>query len=471
VTKRQHSKSKQDPTIRFLNIIIRGIKRIIGNRKLIIGLFFSLLVSVIWYNLQSLILSIEGLPIPVRHLIYWTVLLFPLLYLAVLGLSQGDLLKDTVLNAQLISRKNRNKKTYWLFYSKNNPYLQWLNLKPEIETALNMKILNIKEINKRTIQIIAIDNKYKMPTYVKWNDDEFISRDDGRVYLGMNEIEKVWFDLDVDPHSYIAGRPGAGKSVLLNSILKQMACKNAKLYMFDFKGGVEFGLKAEQLGTVVLDHSRALETLKEIVEELNRRLDLFRKTKVKKLSDYNERTREDMPRWALFIDEIGEMLDQRGLSKDEKVLVEGINRALSTIARQGRAAGIHMFLGTQRPDATVLTGQFRSQIAIHITGPLDEVTSKIVEIPEAKTLPSEPKGRFLIKKGVKIYDFQAPYFTDDDFNNLKPSENKNINVSTPKISLAKLDHELTTQKVKQPPKKPKLNFNYDDEECGERKEA
>ena len=51
---------------------------------------------------------------------------------------------------------------------------------------------------------------------------------------------------------------------------------------------------------------------------------------------------------------------------------------ISTIARQGRAFGIHLFLATQRPDSEVISGQIKNNITYKVCGRADEVLSMIV---------------------------------------------------------------------------------------------
>lgn len=71
------------------------------------------------------------------------------------------------------------------------------------------------------------------------------------------------------------------------------------------------------------------------------------------------------------MDEVAEILDKTGLTKEEKEQVTRIENRLSTIARQGRAFGIHLFLSTQRPDANILSGQIKNNIGYRICGRAD----------------------------------------------------------------------------------------------------
>ena len=89
---------------------------------------------------------------------------------------------------------------------------------------------------------------------------------------------------------------------------------------------------------------------------------------------------------------------------------------LSTLARQGRAFGIHLILATQRPDANILTGQIKSNIDERICGTADNVLSMIIldSAEAASKVPVNIQGRFITREG-KV--FQGFYLTDEDVEN------------------------------------------------------
>lgn len=91
--------------------------------------------------------------------------------------------------------------------------------------------------------------------------------------------------------------------------------------------------------------------------------------------------------------------------------IDAIIGYLATIARQGRAVGIHLILATQRPDATIIPGQIKNNIDCRICGRADNVLSQIVlDSTEASTaIPKDAQGRFLMNDGTM---FQA--FWDDN---------------------------------------------------------
>ena len=105
------------------------------------------------------------------------------------------------------------------------------------------------------------------------------------------------------------------------------------------------------------------------------------------------------------------MLDKTGLTKEQKEIVVKIEGLLSTIARQGRAFGIHLILATQRPDSTILTGQLKNNINYRICGRADNVLSMIIldNTDAADQIPEDAQGRFLLHDGTM---FQAYWFDD-----------------------------------------------------------
>lgn len=110
-------------------------------------------------------------------------------------------------------------------------------------------------------------------------------------------------------------------------------------------------------------------------------------------------------------DEIAEVLDKTGLNKEQKELIGQIESKLSTIARQGRAFGIHLILATQRPDANILPGQIKNNIDCRVCGRADNVLPQIILdcADAADCVPKDIPGRFLTSDGTL---FQAYWFDD-----------------------------------------------------------
>lgn len=104
----------------------------------------------------------------------------------------------------------------------------------------------------------------------------------------------------------------------------------------------------------------------------------------------------------VFTDEIAEITDTTGMDKPHKEEAAAIVGNLSTIARQGRALGIHLIVMTQRPDAVVVPGQIKNNLDGRICGKADNVLSQIIldNTDAADRIPKDSQGLFLNQDGI-----------------------------------------------------------------------
>ena len=348
----------------------------------------------------------------------------PLLYLAILGQQKaeepaafeqiGFLNRDGTPPRLVGTREEKHiaRSVEVLSYESYIPLERWRDKRGELETALNRTIRNISQgKDKRTVELMTVSSEVRIPDSVPW-DDAYISEADGVICVGQDIIQQVSFNLNKTPHVIVAGETGSGKSVILRTILWQMIMKECRIFMIDFKGGVEFGKRFEQYGEVITERDRALNVLKLLVAENAARLSLFRETEVKNLPEYNRKTGSNLCRIAVFIDEIAEMMDKTGA--DDKSIYAEMEGCLATLARLSRATGINLIVGVQRPDAKVLPGQIKNNLPVRICGRFaDKPPSEIVLGNTMATCLPEIKGRFLYRMGNEITEFQAYLFDDD----------------------------------------------------------
>ena len=100
---------------------------------------------------------------------------------------------------------------------------------------------------------------------------------------------------------------------------------------------------------------------------------MFYGCEVENLNEYNSKFNKDLQRIVFACDELAQLFDKTGLSKEEKEKVDLIIRHVALISRLGRAFGIHLILSTQRPDANVLPGQIKNNLEHRICGRADSV--------------------------------------------------------------------------------------------------
>jgi len=183
------------------------------------------------------------------------------------------------------------------------------------------------------------------------------------------------------------------------------------VYISDFKGGVDFPKVWHERCQMCFDEETLLELLATLVNELERRKKLFAEQGYPNIAAYNKGTGEHLKRLIFGCDEVAEVLDKTGMDKAQKERVGQIESKLATIARLGRAFGIHLILATQRPDAQLIPGQIRNNLDCRICGRAERVLSELVlDSPAAaEQIPKDARGRFLLHDGTV---FQAYWFNE-----------------------------------------------------------
>ena len=307
--------------------------------------------------------------------------------------------------------KQNPKITIWEFTSQGIPLKVWKDKQAAIETALDITIVKMKNgSGKSRVLIHAVPAVSDLPDMIKWND-KYLSKQSFILNLGKSFTGPVTVDLARVPHILLGGATGSGKSVLLKLLLMQANKKGAKVCIADFKGGVDFPPVWHKECRMCFEEQSTLELLTELTEELERRKALLKASGMPNIDHHNEATGDNLQRYIFACDELAEMLDKTGLTKEQKETVVKIESRLSVIARQGRAFGIHLILATQRPDSTILNGQIKNNINCRICGRADNVLSMIIldNTDAADLIPDDAQGRFLLK-GVSM--FQAYWFDD-----------------------------------------------------------
>ena len=239
-----------------------------------------------------------------------------------------------------------------------------------------------------------IESKYKIPLALG-------------VDIGGNPM---YYDLAKMPHMLIAGRTGSGKSVFVQSIIMSIVYHftpdKCKLVIIDPKG-VDFGFWDDipHLITpiVKLDAVAAVNALKWAVREMEERYKQLQVLNARNIESYNEmaaakrasgekitrqvaigtdeetgellfETQEvdltDMPYIVIIIDEVADLMS---IARKE------VEACVQRIAQKARAAGIHLVMATQRPDATTITGvikaNFPTRVSFQARSVIDSMTT------------------------------------------------------------------------------------------------
>ena len=314
-------------------------------------------------------------------------------------------------------RKKRDKAhprvTIWEFRNQSIPLAEWEDNRAAIEAALDISIIKMTYgKGKSRVLVYAVPAQIDLPEIICWKG-KYLSPDSFVLVLGESLLGPVTVNLAHIPHILLGGSTGSGKSVLLKLLLMQAMKKGARVYIADFKGGVDFPPLWNRDCRICFEETDLLDLLTGLVAELERRKEIFRTAGYSSIDTYNKATGENLQRLIFACDEVAEVLDKTGADAERKKMLAQIETRLSTIARQGRAFGIHLILATQRPDAAIIPGQIRNNMDFRVCGRADSVLSSIIldNTDAADLIPKDARGRFLLHDGTI---FQAYWFEESD---------------------------------------------------------
>lgn len=230
-------------------------------------------------------------------------------------------------------------------------------------------------------------------------------------------------DLTKMPHLLVAGSTGSGKSVAINGIIVSILMKakpnEVKLMMIDPKK-VELSIYngiPHLLTPVVTNPRKAAQALQKVVQEMERRYELFAASGQRNIDGYNDFVHEEnlnegtahptLPYIVVIVDELADLM---------MVASKEVEAAITRLAQMARAAGIHMILATQRPSVDVITGIIKanvpSRIAFAVSSGTDSRT--IIDQNGAEKLLGRGDMLYLPMGESKPIRVQGAFITDDE---------------------------------------------------------
>jgi hypothetical protein len=294
---------------------------------------------------------------------------------------------------------------YTLRPSRGVPMAKIAKLTDDIAIALEARSVRI-EAPIRGTSLVGVEVPSKERKRVDL-EDKYFKKGTLSLPIGQNVYgEIVYKDLADMPHLLIAGATGAGKSVMLNVIIKtiteQLTPKELELILVDPKQ-VEFAPFDELphlIQPVIYDNAGAAKVLDQTVKEMEARYKTLRLHGVRNINDYRLKG-HSMPYRVVILDEFADFMmteegqDVRNMDIKKfnnnllhfvnegngkltqkatkqaikETLADGIPRAedsIIRIAQKARAVGIHLVLATQRPSADVVTGLIKANIPTKI---------------------------------------------------------------------------------------------------------
>ena len=274
---------------------------------------------------------------------------------------------------------------------------------------------------------VEVPNSYSTMVYLKeiLASSEFQnSKSKLTLALGKDVAgQSIVADLGEMPHLLIAGTTGSGKTVCVNSLITSLLFNatpdEVKFLMVDPKM-VELAMfngLPYLLCPVVTDAKKVSGALSWVVNEMEKRYQLFAKLGVRNIDIYNskfknkelqsEESPAKLPYIVVIIDELADLM---------VIASQDVENAITRLAQLSRAVGIHIILATQRPSVDVVTGvikaNFPARISFKVASKVDSRT--VLDMNGADKLLGRGDMLFLQPGNAKPIRAQGTLISDKE---------------------------------------------------------
>ena len=221
---------------------------------------------------------------------------------------------------------------------------------PELQELLLQRIRNAPPIDRP----VAWDDIEQLDPDSWWSEEssDRITAPIGR--HGANQELSIYFGVDKRDrrpcaHGVLAAMTGAGKTALFHTYIASLVTRYSpdelQLFLLDGKFGVSFRsyrqLPHAQVVSLRTRPELARSVLRELLDEMERRNELFKTYRIEHFEGYRQLGSPDgpLPRILLIADEFQLLFEE---DRDQDAA-----NALLRLSEQARSAGIHLLLGSQ----------------------------------------------------------------------------------------------------------------------------
>lgn len=227
-------------------------------------------------------------------------------------------------------------------------------------------------------------------------------------------------DLADMPHLLVAGATGQGKSVGLNAMLMSLLYKRTpeelKLVLIDPKK-VELSAYAaisrpyitqlEGLPPVITEAWQAQSMLDALCRLMDKRYTMLNDAGVRNIKEYNDKAQKRMEYYVIVIDEYGDLVM-------DKQFGNNLSYYICRLAQKARAVGMHLIISTQRPSATIVTGNIKANFPTRIAFRTTTGTDSRVVLDQMGAEKLTGAGDMLYASCAELTRVQCAYISTEE---------------------------------------------------------
>jgi S-DNA-T family DNA segregation ATPase FtsK/SpoIIIE len=339
-----------------------------------------------------------------------------------------------------------------------------VNLNNNIAAALKAERINIlAPVPGKSSVGIEVPNAVKTKVIMRdLLESEEWQKSKARIPLALGKDvygHPIVADLAEMPHLLIAGSTGSGKSVCINAIIASLLYKfppdQLRFVMIDPKVVElqQYNALPHLVVPVVNDPKKVILALRWVVNEMEKRYQIFARVGVRNIKSFNERPKgkaakpaePELPLMAKK-EKVEAGADGFAVEVDEEIVVPrdddivipeklsyivviideladlmlvapaDVEMAIARITQMARAAGIHCIVATQRPSVDVITGVIKAnipaRIAFQVAARVDSRT--ILDAMGADKLLGKGDMLYLPPGSAKLIRAQGALITDQE---------------------------------------------------------
>ena len=343
------------------------------------------------------------------------------------NMSKKDLIKATLLSFKITTYDFEEIQGAAITLYKFRPQLgirvsKIRGLKDEIASVLGVPSVRIIAPMADGSVGIEIPNKQKpiLPLSEILNSQEYLTSDMALpLAIGRTVTNEIFMaDLSNMPHLLVAGATGQGKSVGLNvmlmSLLHKKTPEEMKLVLIDPKK-VELSAyeaiarpyitRMEGIPAVITEAGHAQIMLDALCRLMDKRYTMLKDAGARNIKEYNEMSAKKMEYYVIVIDEYGDLVMQSGREME---------RLICRLAQKARAVGMHLIISTQRPSATIVTGNIKANFPTRIAFRTTTGTDSRVVIDQTGAEKLTGCGDLLYFSGAEITRAQCAYVSTSE---------------------------------------------------------